>query len=141
MLQLILGHAGRLAAVGTACGVVAAGLATGLLEGMLYGVRPLDPPLPAARSCSARLRVASLIPAWRAASVNPVDALGAVGNSGYLGRPFNPCGPARGRLAQALMIQPLDDGQSVLAATVRKLGRWNGPNGLFSGKVEISDGH
>jgi macrolide transport system ATP-binding/permease protein len=79
VLQLILGHAGRLAAVGTACGVVAAGLATGLLEGMLYGVRPLDPISFAGGAIvfGALALVASLIPAWRAASVNPVDALRA----------------------------------------------------------------
>ena len=79
VLQLILGHAGRLAAVGIAFGVVAAGLATGLLEGMLYGVHPLDFISFAGGAIVFGLLalVASLIPAWRAASVNPVDALRA----------------------------------------------------------------
>jgi len=79
VLQLILGHAGRLAAVGIAFGVLAAGLATGLLEGMLYGVRPLDLISFAggAMVFGILALVASLIPAWRAASVNPVDALRA----------------------------------------------------------------
>ena len=79
VLQLILGHAGRLAAVGIAFGVVAAGLATGLLEGMLYGVRPLDFISFAGGAIvfGTLALVASLIPAWRAASINPVDALRA----------------------------------------------------------------
>jgi putative ABC transport system permease protein len=79
VLRLILGHAGRLAAVGIAVGVVAAALAMGLLEGMLYGVRPLDPISFAGGAIvfGALALVASLIPAWRAASINPVDALRA----------------------------------------------------------------
>jgi predicted permease len=79
VLRLILGHAGRLASVGIVFGVCAAGLATGLLEGMLYGVRPLDPISFAGGAIvfGALAVVASLIPAWRAASVNPVDALRA----------------------------------------------------------------
>jgi predicted permease len=79
VLQLILRHAGRLAAVGIAFGVFAAGLATGMLEGMLYGVRPLDLISFAGGAIvfGALALVASLIPAWRAASVNPVDALRA----------------------------------------------------------------
>jgi ABC-type lipoprotein release transport system permease subunit len=58
-------------------GVGAAAAATGLLEGMLYGVRPLDPVSFAGGAIvfGALALVASLIPAWRAASVNPVDAL------------------------------------------------------------------
>jgi predicted permease len=77
VLQLILGHAGRLASIGIVFGVGAAAAATGLLEGMLYGVRPLDPVSFAGGAIvfGALALVASLIPAWRAASVNPVDAL------------------------------------------------------------------
>jgi predicted permease len=77
VLQLILGHAGRLASAGIVFGVGAAALATGLLEGMLYDVRPLDPVSFAGGVIvfGALALVASLIPAWRAASVNPVDAL------------------------------------------------------------------
>ena len=43
VLGLILRHAGRLAVVGTTCGLAIAAVLTRLLEGMLYGVRPLDP--------------------------------------------------------------------------------------------------
>ena len=79
VLQLILGHAGRLASAGIVLGVGAAALATGLLEGMLYDVRPLDPVSFAGGAIvfGALALVASLIPAWRAASANPVDALRA----------------------------------------------------------------
>jgi predicted permease len=79
VLQLIVGHAGRLASAGIVFGVGAAALATGLLEGMLYDVRPLDPVSFAGGVIvfGALALVASLIPAWRAASVNPVDALRA----------------------------------------------------------------
>jgi ABC-type lipoprotein release transport system permease subunit len=50
-----------------------------MLEGMLYGVRPLDLISFAGGAIvfGALALVASLIPAWRAASVNPVDALRA----------------------------------------------------------------
>jgi putative ABC transport system permease protein len=79
VLRLILGHAGRLASVGIVVGVGAAGLATGLLEGLLYGVHPLDPFSFAGGAIvfGALALVASLIPAWRAATVNPVEALRA----------------------------------------------------------------
>ena len=79
VLQLILGHAGRLASAGIVLGVSAAALATGLLEGMLYGVRPLDLVsfVGGAVVFGALALIASLIPANRAASVNPVDALRA----------------------------------------------------------------
>jgi predicted permease len=79
VLQLILGHAGRLASAGIAFGLGAAALATGLLEGLLYGVRPLDPLSFAGGAIvfAALALIASLIPAWRAASANPVEALRA----------------------------------------------------------------
>jgi predicted permease len=77
ILWLILGHAGRLVAVGAALGLAAAALVTRLLEGMLYGIRPLDPISFAggATVFGAVALIASLIPATRAASVNPVEAL------------------------------------------------------------------
>ena len=77
VLQLILGQAARLAAAGLVFGLSAAVFATRLLEGLLYGVRPLDPVSFAGGAIVfvALALVASLIPARRAASVNPVEAL------------------------------------------------------------------
>ena len=77
VLGLILRHAGRLAVVGTTCGLAIAAVLTRLLEGMLYGVRPLDPVsfVGGAIVLGALAFIASLVPATRAASINPVDAL------------------------------------------------------------------
>jgi ABC-type antimicrobial peptide transport system permease subunit len=79
VLRLILGQTGRLAAVGIVVGLSTAAFATRLLEGLLYGVRPLDPVSFAGGAIvfGALALIASLIPARRAASVNPVDALRA----------------------------------------------------------------
>jgi ABC-type antimicrobial peptide transport system permease subunit len=78
-VRLILGQTGRLALAGIAIGLTAAALVTRLLEGMLYGVQPLDPISFAGGALlfGTLALVASLIPARRAASVNPVEALRA----------------------------------------------------------------
>ena len=79
VLGLIVGHAMLLAAIGTTLGLVAAALVTRLLEAMLYDIRPLDP-VSFASGALVRVAlalVASLIPARRAASVNPVEVLRA----------------------------------------------------------------
>ena len=77
VLGLILRHAGRLAVVGTVLGLALAALLTRLLEGMLYGVRPLDPISFAGGAIvlGALALIASLVPATRAASIDPVEAL------------------------------------------------------------------
>jgi predicted permease len=79
VLRLIVGHAMLLAAAGTALGLMAAALVTRVLEGMLYDIRPLDPISFAGGALIflAVALIASLIPARRAASVNPVEALRA----------------------------------------------------------------
>ena len=76
---LVLAQTGWLALGGIALGLTVAALATRLLEGMLYGVRPLDPVsfVGGAIVFATLAAVAGLIPARRAASVNPVDALRA----------------------------------------------------------------
>jgi putative ABC transport system permease protein len=76
---LVLVQTGWLALGGITLGLSAAALATRFLEGMLYGVRPLDPLsfAGAAVAFASLAMVAGLIPARRAASVNPVDALRA----------------------------------------------------------------
>jgi predicted permease len=77
VLRLIVGQAGRLAAAGTVMGLAGAALVTRLIEGMLYGVRPLDAVSFAGGAVvfGVLALIASLIPAARAASVNPVEAL------------------------------------------------------------------
>ncbi len=79
VLRLVLRQALWLASAGILLGLVAAALATRLFEGMLYGVRALDAISFAAGAVvfGGLTLVASLIPARRAASVNPVDALRA----------------------------------------------------------------
>jgi putative ABC transport system permease protein len=78
-VRLVLRQIGWLAVTGIALGLTAAATVTNLLEGMLYGVRPLDPVsfVGAALVLGSLAVVAGLIPARRAASVNPVDALRA----------------------------------------------------------------
>ncbi len=77
VLALIVRHAGRLLAAGVALGLAAAAVLTHLLEGMLYGVRPLDLMSFAGGAfvLGVLALVATLVPALRAASINPVEAL------------------------------------------------------------------
>ena len=77
VLRLVIGQAMRLSTLGAAIGLLLAAGATQLLVSFLYGVRPLDPVsfgAGAAIFCALAL-AASWLPARRAASVNPVDAL------------------------------------------------------------------
>jgi macrolide transport system ATP-binding/permease protein len=77
--RLIMAEAGWLIAAGIAIGLVCALAAANLLRDLLFGVRAADPEILAA--VAAVLAVAALlatyIPARRAATVNPVDALRA----------------------------------------------------------------
>ncbi|MGA3041723.1 MAG: ABC transporter permease [Bryobacteraceae bacterium] len=77
--RLILKEAGWLIAAGIAIGLVCSLAAATLLRGLLFGVRALDPETLAAVAAvlSIAALLASYIPARRAASVNPVDALRA----------------------------------------------------------------
>jgi predicted permease len=79
VVRLMLAGAAKPVVMGAAVGLLASSLATRLLAGMLYGVQPLDPLsfIGAAVIFMAVAAVASLVPARRAASVNPVDALRA----------------------------------------------------------------
>jgi predicted permease len=65
--------------IGAGVGLLASSLATRFLVGMLYGVRPLDPVsfIGGAVMLIIVAALASLVPARRAASVNPVEALRA----------------------------------------------------------------
>ena len=79
VLAMIVRHSGRLFAIGAALGLAAAAALTRLLEGMLYGVRPLDLMSFAGGAIvlGVLALVATLAPALRAASINPVEALRA----------------------------------------------------------------
>lgn len=77
--QLILKEAGRLIAFGVVLGVVCSFVATTLLRSLLFGVRAWDMPTLGVVAAVLGLfaLLASYIPARRAASVNPVEALRA----------------------------------------------------------------
>ena len=77
VLRMVVARALMLATVGTTLGLVAAALVMGLLEGMLYDLRPLDAVsfTGGAVVCLLSALVASLIPARRAVSVDPAEAL------------------------------------------------------------------
>ena len=79
VMRVILVGAATPVVIGAVVGLLASSLATNLLAGMLYGVRPLDPVsfVGGALIFIAVAAFASLFPARRAASVNPVDALRA----------------------------------------------------------------
>jgi ABC-type antimicrobial peptide transport system permease subunit len=77
--RLILKEAGWLIAAGIAIGLVCSVAAATLLRGLLFGVRAADPETLAAVAAVLGISalLASYIPARRAASVNPVEALRA----------------------------------------------------------------
>jgi ABC-type antimicrobial peptide transport system permease subunit len=77
--ELILGEAGRLIAGGIVLGVGCSAGAAGLMRGLLFGIRSWDVPTLAvvAGVLSTAALLASLIPARRAASVNPMESLRA----------------------------------------------------------------
>ena len=79
VLGMIVGRGLRLAGVGVAIGLGASFLLTRLMSGVLYGVSPTDP-ITFAGVALALLAVAALasaIPAFRAARVDPLTALRA----------------------------------------------------------------
>ena len=75
--RLILGEAARLVGTGTALGIAGSLGSATLIRGLLYGVRPWDVSTMAAAIIVLGLAaiLASYMPARRAASVNPVEAL------------------------------------------------------------------
>jgi ABC-type antimicrobial peptide transport system permease subunit len=79
VVRLMLAGAAKPVVIGAAVGLLASSWATRLLTGMLYGVQPLDPLsfFGGAVIFMTVAGLASLVPARRAASVNPVDALRA----------------------------------------------------------------
>jgi predicted permease len=75
--KMIVSRGAGLASIGVGIGLILSGLMAPLISSVLYGVRPLDPDVfiavPAILMVVALL--ASYIPAWRAARVNPIVAL------------------------------------------------------------------
>jgi predicted permease len=79
ILRLIFSSAAKLAVAGCAIGLLAAAAASHLLNSFLFGVSPFDPLVLALAAVSVLMLalVASLLPAQRAASIDPMKALRA----------------------------------------------------------------
>jgi ABC-type antimicrobial peptide transport system permease subunit len=77
IVRLVVGHGARIALAGTVLGLLGALAATRVLRSMLYDVAPSDPATFAGIVVLLGLAVlvASWVPAWRAASVRPTEAL------------------------------------------------------------------
>jgi ABC-type antimicrobial peptide transport system permease subunit len=79
IISLVLASGTKLAAGGCAIGLVGAVAASRLLQSMLFGVKTWDPLTLAVAAVLVMMLAlaASLLPARRAASTNPVEALRA----------------------------------------------------------------
>ena len=77
VVRMIMGEVGRLMAAGAALGALIAVAATRLLQSFLYGLTATDPVTIAlaVASLAAVALVAGEVPAWRAARLDPMDAL------------------------------------------------------------------
>jgi putative ABC transport system permease protein len=79
VLRLVVGHAAMLTGFGLALGLLGAVLLSRMLGGLLFRVSPTDPPTLGIGMAvlSVVALVAALLPAQRAAQVDPVTALRA----------------------------------------------------------------
>jgi ABC-type antimicrobial peptide transport system permease subunit len=77
VMTLVLGSGARLVVIGVSAGLAAAAIATRSLSNFLFGVQPLDVVsfVSAALLLVVTAAIAMAIPAWRAARVDPIDAL------------------------------------------------------------------
>jgi putative ABC transport system permease protein len=77
VIGMVLGYGLKLTGVGLAIGLGLASLLTRMLASFLYGVRPIDPItfLVVPVFTIAVAAIACIVPAWKAASVDPVSAL------------------------------------------------------------------
>ena len=75
--KMIVSRGAGLAGIGLGIGLIVSGIMAPLISSLLYGVRPLDPEVFIAVPVILMVVVllASYIPAWRAARVNPIVAL------------------------------------------------------------------
>jgi putative ABC transport system permease protein len=77
VVGMVVWQGAKLGCAGAAIGLAGTVLARGSVSGMLYGIQALDP---ATLGCAAAgligiAALATAIPAWRAARINPVEAL------------------------------------------------------------------
>jgi predicted permease len=77
ILQLLLFRGLRLAAIGLTVGLISAAFLTRFVARLLYGVQPIDPLAFASMTATLLIvsTLASLIPAWRAARLDPNQTL------------------------------------------------------------------
>jgi putative ABC transport system permease protein len=75
--KMVVSRGAGLAGIGVGIGLILSGIMAPLISSVLYGVRPLDPEVFIAVPAILMVVVllASYIPAWRAARVNPIVAL------------------------------------------------------------------
>jgi len=76
-MRLMVGDGIRPALYGLVLGLAASAGAVRLIESMLYGTQPLDPAVFAAVTATLLVVavLACLVPAWRAARIDPMQAL------------------------------------------------------------------
>jgi putative ABC transport system permease protein len=77
IVGLVIQSGAKLAVIGCVIGLAGAAAASGLLKSMLFGVSPFDPLVLALAAIGVLLLtvVASMLPAFRAASIDPMQAL------------------------------------------------------------------
>jgi ABC-type antimicrobial peptide transport system permease subunit len=77
IVRLVIQSGAKLAVIGCIIGLAGAAAASGLLKSMLFGVSPFDPLVLALAAIGVLLLtvVASTLPAFRAASIDPMQAL------------------------------------------------------------------
>jgi putative ABC transport system permease protein len=77
--RLVIGQGLRLVLWGTVAGVLASLVLTQLLRGLLFGVKPADPItfIVASLVLASVAMLGCIVPAWRAATLNPIIALRA----------------------------------------------------------------
>jgi putative ABC transport system permease protein len=77
IVRLVVGSGAKLAVIGCVLGLAGAAAASGLLRSMLFGVSPFDPMVLALAAIGVLLLAvaASMLPALRAASIDPMQAL------------------------------------------------------------------